>query len=96
MIFYKGDGSGKALSKAAWSWCGSNPQGFDRVTLLARECSGSSLVDVGSLGEPGHIEGRGVLLNVIASKPNQHIHQAKQSMAFKHVLVILTVFSIML
>ena len=58
MEYYKGDGSGKALSKAAWSWCGSNPQGSDWVTLLAREHSGSSLVDVGSLGEPGHIEGR--------------------------------------
>ena len=58
MIYYKGDGSGKALSEAAWSWCGSNPPGSDWVTLLAREDSGSSLVDVGSLGEPGHIEGR--------------------------------------
>ena len=45
MIFYKGDGSGKALSKAAWSWCGSNPQGSDWVTLLARECSRSSMMD---------------------------------------------------
>ena len=58
MIFDKGDGSGKALSKAAWSWCGSNPQGSDWVTLLARERSGSSLENVESLGEPGHIEGR--------------------------------------
>ena len=57
-IYYKGDGSGKALSKAAWSWCGSNPQGSDRVTLLAREYSGSSLEVVKSLGERGHIEGR--------------------------------------
>ena len=42
MIYYKGDGSGKALSKAAWSWCGSNPHGSDSVTLLAREHSVSS------------------------------------------------------
>ena len=35
MVYYKSDGSGKALSKAAWSWCGSNPQGSDWVTLLA-------------------------------------------------------------
>ena len=58
MIFYKADGSGKALTKVAWSWYGSNPQGSDWVTLLAHEHSGSSLVDVESLGEPGHIEGR--------------------------------------
>ena len=58
MIFYKGDGSEKALSKAAWSWCGSNPQGSDWVTLLAREYSGSSLEGIESLGETGHIEGR--------------------------------------
>ena len=58
MIYYKSDGSGKALSMAAWSWCGSNPQGSDWVTLLAREQSGSSLEVVESLGEPGHIEGR--------------------------------------
>ena len=57
-IYYKSDGSGKALSKAAWSWCGSNPQGSDWITLLARDCFGFSLVDVESLGEPGHIEGR--------------------------------------
>jgi hypothetical protein len=29
MISHKGDGSGKALSKAAWTWCGSSPQGSD-------------------------------------------------------------------
>jgi hypothetical protein len=59
MIYiYKGDGSRKDLSKVAWSWCGSIPQGSDWVTLLAHEYSGSSLGVVESLGEPGHIEGR--------------------------------------
>ena len=45
MGYYKGNGSGKALSKAAWSWCGSNPQGSDWVTLLARERAGSLTTD---------------------------------------------------